>query len=235
MLCLRAGVRRSSCRMIRATLDTSTSVAVLRSVPQLVPAGVGQVKSKRSISNFLKTTSLALHAGQLGIDCRYCHVGVERAASAVIPPTQICMNCHSNIRTQVSDPAHPGQMIDNPSLAPVLASWRTGRPVPWARVHDLPDYAYFNHSAHVNKGVGCVTCHGRVDQMEVVYQAQPLSMAWCISCHSNPGPQLRPLDKVMDLAWKPVPGSAKTLGKELVQQYHIRDSAYMVSCSTCHR
>ena len=106
--------------------------------------------------------SHALHAGQLGIDCRYCHNTVEQASYAAVPPTQTCMNCHTNIAPQSS------------KLTPVRESWATGKPVEWVKVHDLADYAYFNHSAHVNKGVGCYSCHGRIDQMEVVYQAQPL-------------------------------------------------------------
>ncbi len=130
--------------------------------------------------------SHALHAGQLGIDCRYCHNTVETAAHAAVPPTQTCMNCHAAIRKE------------SEKLIPVRASYATGMPIPWVRVHDLPDYVYFNHSAHVRRGVGCVSCHGRVDTMEVVYQAEPLSMGWCLDCHRNPERHLRPVEFVTE-------------------------------------
>jgi len=116
-----------------------------------------------------------LHAGDLGLDCRYCHNTVEVAAKAAIPPTQTCMNCHTQIRK------------DSPLLQPLMESYQTGMPIKWLRVHDLPDYAYFNHSAHVTRGVSCVECHGRIDRMDVVTQEQPLSMGWCLECHRNPG------------------------------------------------
>src|SRR5689334_6296483 len=115
--------------------------------------------------------SHALHAGQLGLDCRYCHNTVEQAAHAAIPATSTCMNCHKSVHTK------------SEKLAPVRESYETGSAVEWIKVHDLPDYVYFNHSAHVTRGVGCVTCHGRIDQMEVVYQHEPLSMSWCLTCH----------------------------------------------------
>jgi Cytochrome c7 and related cytochrome c/Class III cytochrome C family len=131
-----------------------------------------------------------LHAGDLGIDCRYCHNTVEKAAFAAVPPTETCMNCHAKVRTE-SD-----------KLLPVRESWATDQPVPWVRVHNLPDYVYFDHSAHLAAGVGCVSCHGRVDQMPKVTQVQPLSMSWCLDCHRNPGPNLRnPADVTkMDMA-----------------------------------
>jgi hypothetical protein len=180
--------------------------------------------------------SHAQHAGQLGIDCRYCHVGVENGPHSTIPPTQTCMNCHSSIKTTAPDPADPGKQIENLKLAPVFMSWRTGKPVEWTRIHDLPDYVYFNHSAHVNRGVSCVECHGRVDQMDVVAQAQPLSMSWCLDCHRAPEKHLRPLDQITNLGWKPPAGEAGVkLANELKQQYKIRDKHYMQACSTCHR
>ena len=179
--------------------------------------------------------SHAQHAGQLGIDCRYCHIGVDKGPHSTIPPTQTCMNCHTSVKTQATE-AGTGKIIENPKLTPVYQSWRTGKPVEWVRIHDLPDYAYFNHSAHVNRGVSCVSCHGRVDQMDVVSQAQPLSMGWCLDCHRNPGPNLRPLDQITNLGWKPPEGEAgKKLAADLMKQYHIRDKAYMQACSTCHR
>lgn len=128
-----------------------------------------------------------LHAGQMGMDCRYCHSQIERAAHAQIPPTQTCMNCHSLVRT------------DSARLAPVRESWESGRPVEWVRVHKLPDHAYFDHSVHLSAGVGCVTCHGRIDQMDVVRQSQPLSMSWCLDCHRNPGPNIRPVDQITNM------------------------------------
>lgn len=169
--------------------------------------------------------SHALHAGQLGIDCRYCHNTVEKAAFAAVPPTQTCMNCHTNIKS------------DSPLLAPVRESYQTGKSIPWKKIHDLPDYAYFNHSIHVNKGVGCVTCHGRVDKMEVVRQVQPLSMGWCLDCHRAPEKNLRPVEKVTDMAWTPADEETtqEQLGFELKQKYNVHDAAYMTSCYTCHR
>ncbi len=167
--------------------------------------------------------SHALHAGQLKFDCRSCHATVESAAFAAIPPTQTCMNCHTGIKP------------DSPALKPVRESWTTGKPIQWVRVHDLPDYAYFNHSAHVNKGVGCVSCHGRIDKMEIVSQEKPLSMGWCLDCHRAPEKYLRPLDQVTNMAWEPPNGDQLAIGSELKNKYHIQDTAYMTSCSTCHR
>ena len=168
--------------------------------------------------------SHAQHAGQLGIDCRYCHIGVEKGPHSTLPATQVCMNCHSSVKT------------GSPKLTPVFESWTSGKPVKWVRVHDLPDYVYFNHSAHVNRGVSCASCHGRVDQMDVVAQAQPLSMGWCLDCHRAPEKNLRPLSEITNLGWKPPQGEAGVaLAKQLKQDFHIRDVQYMTSCSTCHR
>lgn len=130
-----------------------------------------------------------LHAGIMGMDCRYCHQMVEDGPHATIPDTATCMNCHAKVRT------------DSPLLQQVRDSAKTGNPVPWVKVHMLPDYAYFSHSVHVRVGVGCTSCHGRIDQMEVVRQAQPLSMGWCLDCHRNPAPHIRPLDQVTNMAW----------------------------------
>lgn len=165
--------------------------------------------------------SHALHVGKLGMDCRYCHTSVENAGFAALPATQTCMNCHSTIKA------------DSPKLLKVRESWASGKPIEWVKVHDLPDYAYFNHSAHVNKGVGCVSCHGRVDQMDVVKQVQPLSMAWCMECHREPEKHLRPVAQVTSMSWKAT-DQLKT-GVELKKQYAIRDSGYLTNCSTCHR
>ena len=160
------------------------------------------------------------HAGELGIDCRYCHTTVERAAYANIPPTKICMNCHSQI------------WIDSPTLEPVRASYRTNVSIPWLKVHDLPDFVYFDHSIHVAKGIGCATCHGRVDHMNLTWQENSLQMEWCLNCHRNPERYVRPKDQVFNMAWTPTDVDQITLGKQLVAEYKItgRDD-----CSTCHR
>lgn len=168
--------------------------------------------------------SHALHAGKLGIDCRYCHSTVEKAPFAALPPTQTCMNCHTNIRPTST------------ALLPIRESWATGKPVEWVRVHDLPDYVYFNHSAHVNNGIGCISCHGRVDQMEVVKQDQTLSMSWCLDCHRNPEKNLRPKDQITNMRWQPPAGVSQIeFGTKLKSEYGIRNQTYMTSCSTCHR
>jgi hypothetical protein len=165
--------------------------------------------------------SHAQHVGELGMDCRYCHNTVERAATAAIPPTATCMNCHALVGTH-SD-----------SLLPVRQSAASGGAIPWVRVHDLPDYVYFDHSAHVSRGVGCVSCHGRIDRMEQVYQVKTLSMGWCLDCHRNPGPNLRPQEFITDLAW--VPGEdPRLLQERLLKLYNIPEKA-PTDCSTCHR
>ena len=175
--------------------------------------------------------SHALHAGKLGMDCRYCHNTVEFTGKAAIPPTQTCLGCHTNIT------AGGVPFEQNPKLAPVRKSRDTGMPVEWVRVHDLPDYAYFNHSAHVNRGIGCVSCHGRVDRMEVVHQVAPLSMSWCLDCHRHPEKHLRPLDRITDMAWDPeldpdIQLAQAELGVQLAKKYNIHPPT---DCSTCHR
>ncbi len=165
------------------------------------------------------------HAGDDGIDCRYCHTSVEVAASAGIPSTAVCMNCHKQIWS------------DSPYLEPVRASFQSGKPLEWIRVHDLPDYVYFNHSIHVNKGVGCSTCHGRIDQMPVVFQAQTLQMEWCLECHRNPERFVREKEKVFDMTWRPENKTKEELdyGKDKIEKYHIQPTKILTSCSTCHR
>lgn len=177
--------------------------------------------------------SHALHAGELGMDCRYCHASVELSAHAAIPPTATCINCHGT---------KFGIRRTSPKLQPLHQAFYgtdrspPGQPIPWVRVHDLPDYVYFNHSAHVNRGVGCVSCHGRVDRMEVVYQAEPLSMSWCLHCHRNPGPNLRPRDQITNMTWQPPPGrEGQELAQKLLVEYNIRPLDYMQMCSLCHR
>ena len=164
--------------------------------------------------------SHAVHAGQLGIDCRYCHNTVEHAAHAAIPPTQTCMNCHTQIKK------------DSELLQPLYDSHESGNPIPWVRVHDLPDYAYFNHAAHVSRGIGCVSCHGRIDRMEVVYQQQPLSMGWCLECHRNPEPHLRPFDQITNLSYNPLVELTADQRRQFRMDHYINPSQ---DCSTCHR
>jgi hypothetical protein len=161
------------------------------------------------------------HVAGLGIDCRYCHTGVETSPTAGVPPTATCYNCHKLIWN------------DSPMLEPVRESFRTGRPLNWAKVYDLPDFVYFDHSIHVNKGVGCVTCHGRVDKMRLTRQAPSLQMEWCLACHRDPGPNLRPRDRIFDLEWEP--GDRAALGAALKKEYGIRSAYALTNCSTCHR
>jgi hypothetical protein len=163
--------------------------------------------------------SHAHHVGGMGIDCRYCHTSVEESSFANIPPTKTCMNCHSQIWNTA------------PILEPVRASFRDNTPLQWTRVHDLPDFVYFNHSIHVKQGVGCSTCHGPVDRMPLVYQEADLTMAWCLDCHRNPAQYVRPRDQVYNMAWQPDP----ELGVRLVKEYRISSVEQLTSCSTCHR
>jgi len=162
------------------------------------------------------------HVADDGIDCRYCHTSVETSAFAGIPPTKTCMNCHSQI------------FRDSPYLEPVRESFRTGKPVEWTRVHQLADFVYFDHSIHVNKGVGCATCHGRVDEMPLVRQVASLQMEWCLKCHREPELYLRPRDQVFDMAWQP-PSDQLEQGSRLAKLYKIRSVEELTSCSTCHR
>ena len=159
------------------------------------------------------------HAGELGIDCRYCHTTVERLAYAGMPPTQTCMNCHSQI------------WRDSPVLEPVRSSWRTGESLQWIKVYDLPGYVYFNHSIHVAKGVGCATCHGDVTKMNVLWQAPSLQMEWCLDCHRHPARYVRPREHVFDMKWQP-PTEQLALGLQLIADYDIRPRT---DCSACHR
>jgi hypothetical protein len=161
------------------------------------------------------------HYAGLGIDCRYCHTSVESSSAAGMPSTETCMTCHSQIWT------------DAPVLEPVRESWRTGLPIRWTRVHDNPDFVFFNHSIHVQKGVGCSTCHGRVDQMPLVWKEHSLWMRWCIDCHQNPAEQIRPRSEVFNMAYQP-PVNQGDLGRRLVKEYEIHTSQ-LRDCSVCHR
>src|ERR687893_617691 len=165
------------------------------------------------------------HVGDDAIDCRYCHTSVETSSSAGLPPTKTCMNCHSQIWN------------DSPYLEIVRQSWRDNKPIEWTRVHDLPDFVYFNHSIHVAKGVGCNTCHGPVDDMALVYQARSLQMEWCLECHREPERFLRPKREVFNMKWRPENRSAAELaeGRKWKQEPAVREKSVMQSCSTCHR
>jgi hypothetical protein len=163
--------------------------------------------------------SHALHAGELGLDCRYCHNTVEKTSHAAIPPTATCMNCHKMLHTT------------SQKLIPVRESAATDKAIEWLKVHDLPDYVYFNHSAHVTRGVGCVSCPGRVDEMEEVYQKEPLSMSWCLDCHRNPEPHLRPPALATQMDWKP-DGDPVAFGTKFRAENNINPPT---DCSTCHR
>jgi Cytochrome c7 and related cytochrome c/Class III cytochrome C family len=165
------------------------------------------------------------HVGDDGIDCRYCHTGVETSAVAGVPPTKTCMNCHSVLFNNVA------------YLEPVRASYREDKSISWVRVHRLPDFVYFNHSIHVNKGVGCSTCHGAINQMPLVFQASTLEMSWCVDCHRDPSPylrQLRPVNEVYDMNWR-APANQAELGHQFMAERKIRTQAELTSCSTCHR
>jgi len=186
--------------------------------------------------------SHAFHAGKLGINCEYCHTTVKRAAYAALPPTQTCMNCHSLIAAK------------SRKLQAIRNSYGTGKKslagmsVPWIKVDDLPDYVYFNHEAHVNAGISCLVCHGKVNEMTRVYQAKPFNMAWCLNCHRNPAPYLRPRNQVTNMAWTgknkvklakdlglTVATLPHNLGKYLLKRYHIPNVKLLTDCETCHR
>jgi hypothetical protein len=162
------------------------------------------------------------HVGDDGIDCRYCHTSVETSAYAGIPPTKTCMNCHSVLFNDVG------------YLEPVRESYRTEQSIQWVKVHRLADYVYFNHSIHINKGIGCSSCHGAVNEMSLVFQASPLTMQWCLDCHRNPQPNLRPKGEIFNLSWT-APANQEEVGKKLAADYDLRTTAELTSCSTCHR
>jgi hypothetical protein len=166
--------------------------------------------------------SHALHAGDLGIDCRYCHTTVESAAHAALPATTICMNCHQRIAPT------------SEKLLLVRQSYATGQPIPWVKVHDLPDFVYFNHSAHVSRGVSCVWCHGRVDKMQEISQVEKLSMGWCLDCHRNPEPRLWPKRHVTDLDWD-MTQDKQDLAVQAVRLRRDNNINPSTDCSTCHR
>ena len=159
------------------------------------------------------------HVGELGLDCRYCHTAVENSSSAGMPPTQTCMTCHSQI------------WVNSPMLEPVRASYRDDKSIQWIRVNAVPDFVYFNHSIHVNKGVGCTTCHGPVGDMPLTWRANTLQMGWCLDCHRNPENYVRPREQVFNIHYK-APANQEELGLKLVKEYKIQS---LTNCTTCHR
>jgi len=161
------------------------------------------------------------HVGDVGIDCRYCHTSVERSAFAGLPPTETCMTCHSQLFT------------DAAMLAPVRKSLAEHKPIHWRRVHVLPDHVYFDHSVHIAKGVGCTTCHGAVDAMPLMRQTAPLTMGWCLDCHRNPAPRLRPPSEIFSTDWRP-PADQLEQGCRLMADYLIKTD-HLTDCSICHR
>jgi len=210
------------------------AVAAISIVGGLVPLGVWYYFTpKYSRVGYQPVQPVAfdhkLHVGQLGMDCRYCHSYVEVSGHSNLPTTQTCMNCHRDIQK------------DNPKLQPLRDSWATGQPIPWVKIHNIPDYAFFNHSAHVNRGVSCVSCHGKVNEMNVVFQHEPQSMAWCLQCHRNPQEAVRPIaadtpggkSPVFDLNWEPPQGLTQgEIGSKLVHDWKINPPT---NCAGCHR
>lgn len=179
-----------------------------------------------------------IHAGELKMDCRYCHIGVDKAAFASIPPTATCINCHSP-DVDGKGPQYAAVRHDSPKLAALHRSWKSGEEsVPWVRIHRLPDFVFFNHAAHVNRGVSCVECHGRIDTMEKVFQAKELSMAWCLECHNNPTARLRPLDQITNLGWEPEEGKTREqVGQEIRDKFEAEGNGLHPrnNCAVCHR
>jgi hypothetical protein len=166
-----------------------------------------------------------LHVGQIGMDCTYCHAAVFESPQANVPSAQICMNCHNPNKANVKGAS--------PLLAPIRNSYDTGKPVEWKRVHKLPEYAFFNHSVHVNKGVSCVSCHGQVNEMKVVSHEKPLTMGWCLQCHNDPLLQLRPVNEVTNLAWKPGSGQSQAdVGTAIKNELQVKAP---MNCQSCHR
>src|SRR6478672_1379686 len=212
---------------------SANNIAKISMVMAVILAGVAfYVYTQIARSSYLTNTFLERqqpvqfshkhHAGDDGIDCRYCHTAVETSYSAGIPPTQTCMNCHSQIWS------------DSPYLEPVRASYRDNKPIEWQRVHDLPEYAYFNHSIHVAKGVGCASCHGQIDTMPAVYQENTLQMEWCLACHREPEKFIRPKKEIFNMQWSDGDIDAAERA-QLKADYHIRSKEMMTSCSVCHR
>lgn len=200
--------------LIAAILAVLSVIFIWRSVIHAYPSGLG-VALQQPVPFSHKH-----HVGDDGIACRYCHVSVGKSAFASIPPLTTCMTCHSQLYTH--------QKV----LAPLLAAYRSGVPLHWQRVYKLPDFVYFNHGIHVAKGVGCETCHGRVDKMPLMARVAPMTMQWCLACHRDPAKHLRPQSEEFSMTWQPRDQLA--LGKRLVREEHI-DTSRLTDCSICHR
>lgn len=211
--------RRSTNAIARASLVGAVCVLALLGWVVTLLMRSGFVTGQSAILHQPVPFSHQHHVAGLGIDCRYCHTSVEKSAKASLPPTETCMNCHKQIWTNAE------------LLEPVRASYRTGVPIAWSKTHDLPDFVYFNHSVHVAKGVACVTCHGRVDKMPLMYQQHPLTMEWCLACHRDPVPNIRPREEVFNMDWQP-PANFEVQQAKLAQEYNVKS---LTSCSTCHR
>jgi hypothetical protein len=162
------------------------------------------------------------HAGELGIDCRYCHTSVETSSDAGMPPTQTCMTCHSQI------------WVTSPMLEPVRASYANDQSIQWTRVNAVPDFVYFNHSIHVSKGIGCTTCHGPIGDMPLTWRANTMQMGWCLDCHRAPEKSVRPRDQVFNINYHP-PANQEQMGRKLVKEYKIQSVEALTNCTTCHR
>ncbi len=221
-------MKRGSLQVFPKGSNAAAAAILIVFVAALV--GFGVVAGVLSQSNYATTENLTQeqpvpfshkhHVSGLGIDCQYCHTSATKSQFAGIPPTQTCMTCHSQVWTNA-------QM-----LAPVRESLKTNQPIRWQRVHDLADYVYFNHSVHVNNGVGCESCHGRVDKMPLMEQREPLTMQWCLGCHTDPAPNLRPPDEITTMGFMPGPDTPP--GHELMEFYEI-DTTGLIDCTTCHR
>jgi hypothetical protein len=226
---------RSANALARASLAGGLGFGGVAALILLVWMRSGWISKQNEFVEQPFQFSHAHHVGGVGLDCRYCHTSVEKSSFAGIPPTRTCMNCHSQLWTNA------------PILEPVRASFRNDAPLNWIRVNDLPDFVYFNHQIHIKQGVGCVTCHGQVDQMPLMYQAEPLLMEWCLDCHRAPEKYLRPREEVFSMAYRqpreaePVVyegerfGAQLELGLRLKKDYKISSAEHMTTCSVCHR
>jgi hypothetical protein len=214
-------------QIFHRSFNTISKVTILGAV--FILAGAGWAYARYIRSSYATGVGVAReqpvpfshqhHVSGLGIDCRYCHTSVETSAFAGIPPVRTCMNCHNQI------------WVSSPLLEPIRESFKTGKALSWARVNNLADFVYFNHSIHVKKGVGCSTCHGPVHQMPLTYQYSTLHMEWCLECHRSPERFVRPRDQVFNMDWQP-PLDQEAKGHELMRAYNIRRRT---DCSTCHR
>jgi hypothetical protein len=213
---------RSANYMARASLLGAAVLAGVALTAVLVVARSPYITNQRVTRSQPIQFSHKHHVGDDGIDCRYCHTSVESSAYAGIPPTRTCMNCHSVLFNNVG------------YLEPVRESYRTDESIRWTKVHRLADYVYFNHSIHINKGIGCSSCHGSVNQMPLMLQASALNMNFCLDCHRNPQPNLRPKDQVFNMDWK-APANQEQVGRQLAAEYKLRTTVELTSCSTCHR